>query len=214
MKTKYSFFLTLMALVVFSCGKHTVKDHSTALAEAVKDTSAVHFFYSAAENADQSSAALTSPTAQGLIEAAKIDKPMVLRYTAIKDKKSQQVTYYKTELTRKDNAVTLTATDITNNKMLWEKTFDDRIPDLDTILQPPASGYNSIQDCINDFNCKHRGELQCEANKTCKDQFAALTCCLTNGQCFSVHLIITPTSIRCRLLDLIPEVDGLVFERR
>src|SRR6266516_3687081 len=50
----------------------------------------------------------------------------------------------------------------------------------------------TVNTCVAAFNCTNRGPLKCEANRTCKGQFAALTCCLKNGSSISVHLIIPP----------------------
>ena len=62
-----------------------------------------------------------------------------------------------------------------------------------------------------DFNCENKGAFLCEANRTCQPQFAALTCCLTNGQAFSVHLVVPPTRLRC--LIALPDLEGLVLSR-
>ena len=154
----------------------------------------------------------TNPAINGLIRPQ--DGSMTLRYTRVRDGKDAAPTLYKTELVTKGNMASLVVTDVTNGKEYWRKDLSDNVGDLDTIVAPPASGFNSIEDCIKDFNCKHKGELQCRANETCENQYAGITCCLTNGQCFSIHFVVTPTSWRCRLRDIIPDLDGIVLARR
>jgi hypothetical protein len=44
-----------------------------------------------------------------------------------------------------------------------------------------------------------------KANLSCQPQSAALTCCLTNGQAVSVHMIFPPTSFNCLVRAQIPD---------
>ena len=118
------------------------------------------------------------------------------------------LTVTKTELMRADNALAIVVTDFNTGAAISKDTFPPPQPH-----NPSAPTFDSLQACIDDFNCKHRGELLCEANRTCKDQFAALTCCLKSGQCFSVHLIIRPTRPLCQLINSAVNFEGFVLEQ-
>jgi hypothetical protein len=77
----------------------------------------------------------------------------------------------------------------------------------------PPGPFDSVAACLQDFDCTRRGAIQCEANRTCEAQVAALTCCLKNGTILSIHLLIKPTKIQCLLNDLTPDLEGLVLSQ-
>jgi hypothetical protein len=161
------------------------------------------YIFETMEDDRQSVTSLTNSAVRSLIKFEGDTNDVVLRYTSVKDKSSHATKTYKTEVSRADNALQLVVTDFNTGEVVSKDA-----------LQPAgAPKFDTLEECIADFNCKHRGELLCEANRTCKPQFAAMTCCLNNGQCFSVHLVIMPTSFRCQILDTIPDLEGLVLSR-
>ena len=117
----------------------------------------------------------------------------VIQYTSV-TKTGDTAVYTKTILEQKEKSARLAVVDLVTGKATWEKEFPmgGIVPDSLTVQK-----FNTLQACIDDFMCKHQCELEALANKTCETQFAALTCCLTNNQCFSVHLVFPPTSFRC-----------------
>ena len=161
------------------------------------------------EDDSQDVASLTSKTVKDLINMDSGPANLVLRFTRVKDKKANTVKILKTEIIKTGKDLTLQVTDIGSNDIVSKNTFT-----------PVAHGsgdggrsqaFDTLADCIRDFDCTRRGALQCEANRTCQDQFAALICCLKNGQCISVHFVIRPTSLRCQLISVIPNVEGFVL---
>jgi len=70
------------------------------------------------------------------------------------------------------------------------------------------------QACIADLLCEKQSQLQCEANRTCRDQFWARTCCLRDGLCFSVHGVVRPNTLRCQVIGPVGDFGELVFSQQ
>ena len=195
-------FLSLLS----SCAKTTISDPKGDLVSSLKGHEVEGYFFSLNEDDVQTTSSLTNNAVHDLITLGKGDASVALRYTRIKDKKTNAVNTYKAEVIKKDASLELVVTELGTNKVVEERAF----PAAGPTCQPPGQ-FDSITACINEFNCASKGPLLCEANRTCDTQFAALTCCLTNGQIFSVHLIIRPDNFRCRFRDLIPDLEGMVL---
>jgi hypothetical protein len=135
---------------------------------------------------------------------------MELRYASLREKNSNAAKTYKTELSRSGDALTLQVTDINTGEVVVKDTSDP----------PPGGGLNcpqtfeNLQECQCNFDATRRPALQAEANRTCKPQQAALTCCLKDGSGVSVHYYITPNTPRCQLRSTVPDLGGIVLSRR
>ena len=215
-KRSESVFCLTMALLflglVCSCKTTTPPNPREELVTSLKGANVESYDFATNEDDTQAVASLTNSAVRNLIRLDSGATNLVLRYTRVKDKKTNSTRTYKTEVTKTGTTLTLLVTDFATGEVVSKDTFPAaEIHNTDTTTPGPT--FDSLEDCIKDFNCKNRGALECEANRTCQDQFAALTCCLKNGQCFSVHLIIRPTSLRCRLRDWIPNLEGLVLTR-
>lgn len=141
------------------------------------------------------------------ITLGKDDTHLVLGTKSITDKAKNTTTSYRTEVIRKDTSLTLAVTDPATGRLLEQFQFP---------TPGPACGgqeFDSLNACIAAFNCDNSSDLLCEANRTCRPQFAGITCCLKDGTAFSVHLVFRPTAIRCKLLDHIVDLEGLVLSR-
>ncbi len=136
------------------------------------------------------------------------DADLILRYTSVADKATQKTNIYKSEVLKKGTSLTLVVTDVATNKAISKTAFPVAGPACE-----PAGQFASINACIERFKCLNGGTLLCNANTTCQPQFAALTCCLTNGQIFSVHLVFNPTSLRCLVRGQIPDLGGLTLSQ-
>lgn len=143
-----------------------------------------------------------------LIMLGKEDTSLILGTKSVKDKKTNTTSFYRTEVIRKDTALSLAVTDLATGRLLEEHPFPTAGPGCF-----PAGEFDSLNACIAAFNCDKGSELLCEANRTCRPQFVGLTCCLKDGTAFSVHLVIRPTSFRCQLQDLVVDLEGLVLSR-
>jgi hypothetical protein len=197
--------LVLLSLV-WSCTKTTISDPKGDLLSSLKGQEVEGYLFSLNEDNAQTTSSLTNNALDSPVTLGKGDSSLVLRYTRVQDKKTNAINTYKSEVIKKDTSLTLLVTELGTNKVVEEKPF----PAPGPTCQPPGQ-FDSLTDCINEFNCANKGPLLCEANRTCDPQFAALTCCLKNGQIFSVHLIIRPDRLICTLRDLVPDLEGLVL---
>lgn len=206
----FVFSVTLLTLcLVSSCNnkqeatqKGNPKDD---LVRVLGNTNLNGFDFESTETDAQTVSSFTNSNTKGVIRMEGGTNNVVLKYTSVKDKAKNTTTTYKTELNRSGNALAIQVTNFATGDVV----SNDRFPVATTHTTGPT--FDSLEDCIKDFECKRKGELLCEANRTCKDQYAALTCCLKNGQCFSVHLIIRPTRRICQLIPWITDFDAAVF---
>jgi hypothetical protein len=198
--------MVLLSVGLFhSCGP-TRPDPRDDLVRSLKGASVEGFQFSSTEDSTEESASLTNSAVRDLIRLDGAATSVVLRYTRVRDKAANTARTFKTEVTREGSALSLLVTDVGTNEVVSRERFP-----APTIRH--QNGFDTLQDCLREFDCVNRGPLQCEANRTCEDQFAAITCCLNNGQCFSVHLIIRPTTLRCKLKAVIPDLEGLVLSQ-
>jgi len=186
----------------------TQSDPKAELTTVLKGADVSAFDFERTENDTQIVSSFTNRSLKNVVTVQPGQNNIVLKYTSVKDKGRNTAQVTKTELTRADNALAIVVTDFNTGAAISKDTFPPPQPH-----NPSGPTFDSLQACIDDFNCKHRGELLCEANRTCKDQFAALTCCLKSGQCFSVHLIIRPTRPLCQLINSAVNFEGFVLEQ-
>ena len=203
-------FYALLALValgsLFACGR--VPDPRADLIRSLKGADVQGYLFSLNEGEAQTTSALTNSATEKVITLGKGDTGLVLRYARVEDKKTNTSKVYKSEITKQDGSLSLVVTDLATNGVVVKGSF----PSAGPTCSPPGQ-FDSLTACIDEFNCTNKGPLQCQANRTCDPQFAALTCCLKNGTTFSVHLIIRPDNRRCVLKDLTPDLEGLVLRR-
>ena len=211
-KSAFCLAIGLLSLgLVCSCKTTTAPDPRQDLVNSLKGANVEGFLFATNEDEAQVVVSLTNSDVRTLIKLDSAASNLVLRYASVREKNTNTTRTYKTEVTKAGTALTLLVTDIATGEVVSRKTFPAlETPHTDT---PALPTFDSLEDCIKDFNCTRRGALECEANRTCEDQFAALTCCLKNGQCFSVHMIIRPTSLRCRLIGFLPDLEGLVLSQ-
>ncbi|MEK6322270.1 MAG: hypothetical protein AABN33_11355 [Acidobacteriota bacterium] len=206
-----------LAIVFLSLGlvgscKTTMPDPRQDLLRSLKGANVEGYHFATEEDETQVIASLTNSAVRNLITLDSGATDLVLRYTSVKDKNTNTTRTSKTEVIKTGTALTLLVTDIATGEVVSRKPFPAAESHKKTDTTGPPPTFDSLEDCIKDFNCTRRGALQCEADRTCENQFAALTCCLKNGQCFSVHLIIRPTRLRC-LIAVFPNFEGLVLSQ-
>ena len=215
-RTVFTFCLATALLslgLVSSCNKPTTTtDPREDLIGSLRGANVQGYLFATDEDDAQVTTSLTNSAVRNLIRLDSGSTGVVLRYTSVKDKKTNATKTYKTEVTKAGNALTLQVTDIATGAVVSKNAFPAPQPH-NTGETGTAPTFDTLEACINDFNCKFRGALQCEADRTCQDQFAALTCCLKNGQCFSVHLVIRPISFRCRFSGFTTNLEGLVLSQ-
>ena len=181
-------------------------DQKQELIRMLKGKKLKGYHFSLQEDENRVVASLTNSAVRKPIDLNKMGAGLTLSYTRVKDKKKKTTRTFKSEVETDGSDVTIIVRDLVTNRVISRDSFP-----------PPTShdgtGFDTLEQCIQDFRCKHGGELQCEANRTCKTQFAALICCLKNGNCFSVHLVFHPNSLRCQILSNVPPLEALVLSR-
>jgi hypothetical protein len=205
--------MLLLSLGLVSSCKATMTDPREDLVSSLKGANVEGFNFVMSEDEGQVTASLTNKAVQGLVRLDSGSPNLVLRYTSVKDKTTNSKKTYKAEIVKTDGPPALLITDIASGEVLSRKAFPPPERDDNNQIGCPPPFFGSLEDCIADFNCRRKPALQAEANRTCENQFAGLTCSISKDQCFSVHMVIVPNSFRCRLRDLIPDLDGFVVNR-
>lgn len=182
-------------------------DPKEELTRTLKGANVQGYIFETKEDDAQAVASLTNPAVRDLIRLEPGTNNVVLSYTSVKDKKANATKTYKSEITRAGDAVSILVTDFATGEAVNKDTF----PPAGSCCPTGVPKFDTVDACFADFNCKRRGELQCEANRTCENQFAGVTCCLNNGQCLIADLIIQPTSRRCQLVGNITDLEGIVL---
>jgi hypothetical protein len=179
-------------------------DQKQDLLRMLKGKNVKGFHFSLQEDENNIVALLTNRAVRKPIDLNRADPDLTLCYGRIKDKKKRTIRTFKSEVKIDESSVAIIARDLVTNRVISKNSFPSPTPH-------DHARFDTLEQCIQDFRCKYGGELQCEANRTCKTQFAALTCCLNNGNCFSVHLVFHPTSLRCQILSFVTPLEGLVL---
>ena len=207
------FLLACMAMsAFFSCKAPAPEQPKDEFLELSGNPSRDKFVESEMESKDYVVRRFNNISLSEYVDLNNVKGEMVIQYTAVA-KTGEKPMQTKTILESKDKSARLAVVDLVSGQAVWEKEF----PIVDTKTDSlTIQTFKSLQDCIDDFMCKNQCELEALANKTCETQFAALTCCLNGGQCFSVHLVFPPTSIRCLLrppFDFPAQFKGLILAK-
>ena len=166
------------------------------------------YAYTKSEDANTSTESLVNPAVINLTPLPKGTTSVVIGYKRIVDRKTNTAHTYKNEARIAGKDVTLVVTDTVNNQEVLNVKFPE--------AQPHAGAqFISANECAADFLCKNGSALQCEANRTCKDQRWATLCCPPDGGvCVSVHGVIQPTTIRCQIISNVVDFNGLVLTQQ
>jgi hypothetical protein len=197
----------LSLFLLCSCDMTAPSDSRGELLGSLKGENVDGYLFAYKEDEARTTSSLTNKAVHDLVQLGEGDSGLVLGYTRVKDNKTNAATTYKSEVVKRDASLALVVTDVAAGKIVDRTDF----PAPGRACEPPGQ-FASLGACVERFNCTRKGALLCEANRTCKPQFAALTCCLTNGQTFSVHLVIPPTRITC--LATVPDLESLVLTQR
>lgn len=198
--------IVLLSLGAICACSTATPDPREELVRLLKGANVDLYHFATSEDDAQVVTSLTNSALRSVINLDSGDSNVVLRYASVKDKKANTTKVYKAEISKTGAELTLLVADFDTNEVVTRKTFPAPEPHDET-----GPKFDTLEDCIKDFNCQRKGALQCEADRTCEPQLAALTCCLTNGQCFSVHLVVRPNTFRCLFRDLTADLEGLVL---
>ncbi len=196
-----------LALLLLCSGSASAADPKADLIASLKGADVDGYLFSMNEDGVETSSSLTNKGLYDVYSLGKGDADLVLRYTSVEDSAIGKKSIYKSEIVKSGTSLTLIVTDVEANKAI-SKTA---LPVAGPACQP-AGQFSTINACIERFKCLNGGTLLCNANSTCQPQFAALTCCLTNGQIFSVHIVFNPTSLKCLVRGQLPDLGGLLSQ--
>jgi hypothetical protein len=167
----------------------TPRDPKAELVRALKGANVDGFYFATKEDDNQ---LITSLTNGALRSPVKIEDggTFVLGYANVKDKKANTTKTLAAEIVRSGAAYSLHLKDIVAGGLVLDERFAPRIC-------PGVPVFNTLDECFDDFNCKVRPELLCEANRTCKNIYTEVQCCLRDGTRIHALVIIRPTARRC-----------------
>ena len=200
-KTRFCFAVVLLSLGLGCSCKTTIPDLRGELVRSLKGENVDGFHFATEEDESQTVASLTNSIVRNIITLDNNTTNLVLKYTLVKEMKASTKRTYKTEVVKTDSDLTLMVTDMVTGEVVNRTAFPEPEPQE---LPDGQQTFDTLDECIADFNCTTSPALQCEANRTCEDQLASLFCCLNDGLCYSVHLIIKPTAIKCKLSIVTP----------
>ena len=181
-------------------------DLKQQLLRTLKGKKVKGYHFSLQEDENRVVASLTNSAVRKPIELDREGEVLILSYTLVKDKKKRTTRTFKSEVRTNGSDVAIIVRDFVTNRVISNNSFPSPTPH-------DGTRFETLEQCIQDFHCKHGGELQCEANRTCKTQHAALTCCLNNGNCSSIHLVFHPNSLLCQILSNVPPLGGIVLSQ-
>ncbi len=199
--------LTAVLLVglVGAC-RHPQADPKGDLIAALKGAEVGGYLFALQEGEAQTTTSLTNRIVNHPVILGKGDSDLTLGYTRIEDRKTRAAKTYKSEVVKKASSLALLVTELETNQLVDQRPLPIAGGICDSLQK-----FDSLAACIGQFDCASRPAFQCEANRTCRTQFADVTCCLTNGSIFSVDLFINPNTLRCSIRGPIPDVNGLAL---
>lgn len=196
----------LLSLVPVSCNKAR-PDAKAELLGSLQGANLGGFFFETRDDGAQEIVSMTNSIVAGAIRTDS-DTTLVLRYTRVKDLKTNTSTTYKMEAIKAGDQLTLQVTDIASGASLMRETGEfPAAPPAAPGDAPCSPAFNSLGDCI----CSLRASLLFEANRTCEPQPGQAVCCINGDHLISVHLLVMPTNLRC--LTVFTGFDDLVFFR-
>lgn len=168
-----------------------ISDVRAELSRAIGDAYTAGFHYSFREARDHTRASLINPAVGDILALAEDTPSLVLNYSTVRNAEGGAQTS-KSELLRTPDGVVIRHTDVATGKLLAEVDLPAASEHDDDHV------FDTLQECIAAFQeSEVQAQFQAEANKTCRTQYPHLHCCLRNGNCFSVVLIVRPTSWKC-----------------
>jgi len=167
-------------------------DPRAEFVRSLKGANVDGFFFATKEDANQVITSLLNPTMR---EPVKIDEanPLVIGYAGITDKKTNTTKTYQAVIVKSDNIFRFHVKDVDLGGGL---VVDERV------LPRPCPGQTTFPNqeaCMDEFNCKIKPELECEANRTCQRIVINFDCCFANGDSLHSIVQILPGDPKCNV---------------
>jgi len=208
MKKNIPFFIFLLSIIFFSCKSKTENPKQKLLDAFAKQNIDSTWNFETYEDDSSRMAAFKNKNIREHISLPDKDTSVVIGFFSKEDKMNHSSTKYKAELFRRDSSLYIDITDPSDKQLdriaLRAAHKKQAVPSV----APAATGsFGSLNDCFYDFNCNQRSHLQCLANQMCQPVYADIDCCLPDGQCYAILVIIFPTRPLCSVISAqVPEV--------
>ena len=164
------------------------------LESATKDVYTHGFLFALEHGASGTQASLVNGRVGDILALADGTDELILEYGLATRTGGDTSKVHKTELARSQDGLELRRTELATGRIIGQI----ELPPQHRHAAHDDHEFDTINDCLAAFDkSDFKVELLELANKTCSDQFAHLHCCLTNGDCYSVVIIVRPTSWKC-----------------
>jgi hypothetical protein len=155
-----------LMIVVFSLGavcacNTAAPDPRGELVRLLKGANVDLYHFAITEDDAQVVTSLTNSALRDVINLDGADSTVVLRYASVKDKAANTTKVYKAEISKTGAELTLLVADFDTDEVVTRNTFPAPEPHDEA-----GPKFDTLNDCIKDFNCQRRGALQCEADRT------------------------------------------------
>lgn len=206
MKNTFLILLLLCGLLSSSCKVAPVDDSgkTTAIEQARKElldivekqNTGATFRFEALEGTEELSVALVNTSVGQEIRLPKGDIELPIAYYLVKDQAGNTTATYNSRLVKSGKSILFEIVDLTT-----QSTRTLPVPsDIDDLIPAPVGEFDDLNECLLDyFRSSRYCELLAQANQTCETLVDGIICSLTDGNVFSVHPLIEPTSFACRL---------------
>lgn len=203
--------IVLLVLGLGGACKTKAPDAREQLVDSLKGANVEGYFFATRDDDTEEVSSLTNSAVRNPIQVA--NGNLVLKYTRVRDKKTNNTRIYKTEVARKDAALTVLVTDFASGAVVFTKDFPraEVTVRADDCTKTFPKSFNNEAECRKDFflDCTLGNFGQCEANRTCEPVRAEVKCCFKDGHAIAELFLIWPTRL-CLNRVFFPD-DDLVF---
>jgi hypothetical protein len=199
MKLIIFFFASMAFTFLFSC-KNAAENPKQNLLDAFKNQKIDSSWnFETMENDSMKTSAFKNKAIGEQIVLQALDTNLVIGYFSHESKRTHSSTLYKSLLVRQGSLLYIVITDPSDKQI--DKVVLPAAKKTPSTTQPtPGGSFGSFDKCFYEFNCKERSQLQCLANETCKPVRADIDCCLPDGNCYAILIVINPTRLLCSIV--------------
>jgi len=209
MTSRFSTPLALVALALICSCKTATSDPKKELFAELNGANVQGYTFTSFEDDVNAMASLTNGAIESGVTLAK-GETLPLRYATLKDKKTNTMKTYKTEIVLDGTSLSWLTTDLANNQVINRQSFPIGTgPDLGH-----CGTFTPCGVAESDYNNNQKPLLQAEANRTCHEVRGGYQCRLAPGNCEWVDTFVAPNSPRCAMRSFMVDIDKLSLKRQ
>lgn len=205
MKKPLFLFAAILAVAIYSCtnqkpGNISVQSPIEMTKKAVLKLAEeqgiqLSFQFEAIENDSSLAVVFKNKDIGKQVEIGSRDTSIILGLFSERVKGAEYGAILKSTLIRSDSRIYVEVSDMVEDKIIHTVELPAPTDDFEPF---PGGGYDSFQECLEEFMCQNSSKYQCLANEKCENVFAGVLCCLENGSCAWFDFIIfRPNNPRC-----------------